>query len=94
MLDKQNVENVFNLARIEIEENKKEFFAAQLSKIINFIDKLKELDVKGVEPMRGLHIKKNIFRKDKVKDFIYKEDILRNAPLTQDGYFKIPKVID
>jgi len=94
MVNKQNVEHVSNLARIEIEEEKKEFFAAQLSKIINYIDKLKEIDVRGVEPMRGLHIKENVFRKDKVKESIYNEDILKNAPLSQNGYFKIPKVID
>ncbi|MCK5494634.1 MAG: Asp-tRNA(Asn)/Glu-tRNA(Gln) amidotransferase subunit GatC [Candidatus Omnitrophica bacterium] len=94
MVNKQNLEHVSNLASIEIEEDKKEFFAAQLSKIINYIDKLKELDVRGVEPMRGLHVKGNVFREDKVKDFIHNEDILQNAPLSQDGYFKIPKVID
>ena len=54
MPDKKIVEYVANLARIGIDPNETEYLSSQLSKILDFIDKLKELNVDGVEPMRGL----------------------------------------
>ena len=94
MVDKKTVEYVAKLARINITSEQKEFLRDQLSKILDYIDKLKEVDVDGVSPMRGLHIKKNIFREDKKHPFEDREIILENAPLREKDYFKIPKVID
>lgn len=94
MIDKKTVEYVANLTRIEISESEKVCLGNQLAKIINYIDKLKELNVKGIEPMRGLHREKNILRKDEIKSFSFKEDILVNAPLRMGDYFKIPKVME
>ena len=94
MADKKKVEYLANLARIAITENQKSFLGSQLSKIIEYIDKLKELNVEGVEPMRGLHIPKNVFREDKVNPYSGKENILKNSPLREGDYFKVPKVIE
>lgn len=94
MVDKKTVEYVAKLAKIKVTEEEKEFLREQLSKIIDYIDKLKELDVEGVEPMRMLHTPKNIFRDDKVKSSPSGENILKNSPRRQDRYFKIPKVIE
>ena len=94
MVDKKTVEHVAKLARINITSEQKEFLRVQLSKILDYIDKLKEVDVDGVNPMRGLHTKRNIFREDKTHHFESRERILKNAPLREKDYFKIPKVID
>ncbi len=93
MVDKKTVEHVAQLARVAISEEEKESLGDQLSKIIDYIDKLKELKVEGVAPLRGLHIAGNIFREDKA---VLKpaEDILNNVPLRQDNFIKIPKVIE
>ena len=92
--DKEIVEYVANLARIKVASGEKDSLGEQLSKIIGYVDKLKELDTKGVEPMRGLHTPKNVFREDKVIPSVYREDILKNSPLREGDYFKIPKVIE
>jgi len=94
MVDKKNVEHVANLARIEISEEEKASLGGQLSKIIGYIDKLKELNTDNVEPMRGLHTERNVTREDKAKDSGAKEDILSSSPLREGDYFKIPKVIE
>lgn len=94
MVDKKTVEYVANLAKIKILPEEKNFFGSQLSRILDYIDKLKELDVEGVEPSRGLHLENNVFRPDEAISFSSREDILNNIPSREGNYFKIPKVIE
>ncbi|MBD3264690.1 MAG: Asp-tRNA(Asn)/Glu-tRNA(Gln) amidotransferase subunit GatC [Candidatus Omnitrophica bacterium] len=94
MSKKKIVEYVSELARIRIDPQEKECLGNQLSRIIDYIDKLKELDAEDVIPMRGLHIERNVFREDKAGSFESKKSILDNAPLREGDYFKIPKVIE
>ena len=65
-----------------------------MSKIIGYIDKLKELDVEGIEPLRRVSILRDVFREDKVIPSSCREDILKNSPSREGDYFKIPKVIE
>ncbi|UCC95093.1 MAG: Asp-tRNA(Asn)/Glu-tRNA(Gln) amidotransferase subunit GatC [Candidatus Omnitrophota bacterium] len=85
---------VANLARIHISREEKEFLEGQLTKILDYIGKLKELDVEGVEPMSGFRLSHNITRDDVTKQSHVREDILRNAPNREGDYFKVPKVIE
>jgi len=94
MVDTKIVEYVANLARINISEEEKKRLVPQLSKIVDYIDKLKELDVRGIEPTKGAVTEENVFRPDKAKldkTFI---EILRNAPSQENKHFKVPKVIE
>ncbi|MFO8052337.1 MAG: Asp-tRNA(Asn)/Glu-tRNA(Gln) amidotransferase subunit GatC [Candidatus Omnitrophota bacterium] len=93
MIDKKTVEYIAKLAKVEINDQESKFLSSQLSKIIDYIDKLKEVDTTKVKPMRGLYTDKPLMRQDQVKTRLAKEDILKNAPEFLDGYFKIPKVI-
>tara|TARA_B100000315_G_C14541455_1_gene571107 strand:- start:525 stop:809 length:285 start_codon:yes stop_codon:yes gene_type:complete len=94
MVDKKVVEYVGNLAKIAINEEEKLAFSEQLSKIIAYIDKLKELDTANVEPMREVNQLEDAVRQDEA--FLSKdsEDILSNAPSREGDFFRIPKVID
>ena len=94
MVDKKIVEYVAKLAKIQISEEEKSSLGAELSKILDYIDKLKTVDAEGALPMRGLHAKRNVFRADKSRPSSYKDKILNNAPATEGDYFKIPKVIE
>lgn len=94
MANEKNVEHTANLARIKISEEEKVSLEVQLSKIISYIDKLKELDTGNVEPMREPFTERNVCREDKSRLSGAKEDILSNAPLREGDYFKIPKVIE
>ncbi len=93
MVDKKAVEYIAKLARIEVNDAEKNFLSLQLSKIIGYIDKLKEVDTKGIKPMRSLSPSQSSLREDKVKTNLAKNDILKNAPARLDNFFKIPNVI-
>ncbi|HIE35826.1 MAG TPA: Asp-tRNA(Asn)/Glu-tRNA(Gln) amidotransferase subunit GatC [Candidatus Omnitrophica bacterium] len=94
MVDKKIVEYVAQLARVKISEEEKEKLTSQLSRILDYIDKLKELDVESVSPLRGPHLEKIVLRKDQVKPFSFQKEILNNVPSQEDGFFKISKVIE
>ncbi len=87
------IEKLANLSRLEFDENEKEEIKSDLEKMIGFIDKLNELDTAGVVPLLHMSENKNVFRKDEVKGEIRREDVFRNAPLHDEEFFKVPKVI-
>ncbi len=87
------IEKLAHLSRLELKDEEKEEMKTELEKMIGFIDKLNELDTTGVEPL--LHMSENvdIFRNDEVSGQISKEEVFKNAPLHDDDFFKVPKVI-
>jgi aspartyl-tRNA(Asn)/glutamyl-tRNA(Gln) amidotransferase subunit C len=93
-LSAQEVEYVAHLARLEITPAEKEKFTAQLNDILLYIDKLNELNTKGVEPMSHAIGVTNAFREDKILDSIGTEKTLANAPDARGEFFRVPKVID
>lgn len=93
-LSSQEVEYVAHLARLEITDKEKEKFTAQLNDILLYIDKLNELDTKGVEPMSHAIAVTNAFREDNIVDSIGTEKSLANAPNARGEFFRVPKVID
>ena len=93
-ISSREVEYVAHLARLEITDSEKEKFTAQLNDILLYIDKLNELDTKGVEPMSHAIAVTNAFREDKILDSIGTENSLANAPDARGEFFRVPKVID
>ena len=93
-LSSKEVEYVARLARLEITDKETEKFTAQLNDILGYIDKLNELDTKGVEPMTHAIAVTNAFRDDKIVDSIGIEKSLANAPDARGEFFRVPKVID
>jgi aspartyl-tRNA(Asn)/glutamyl-tRNA(Gln) amidotransferase subunit C len=94
MISKQEVEYVAHLARLEIDDAQKDKFTSQLNDILLYIDKLNELDTKGVEPMSHAIAVTNAFRDDKVVESIGTESSLANAPDARGEFFRVPKVIE
>ncbi|RKY03090.1 Asp-tRNA(Asn)/Glu-tRNA(Gln) amidotransferase subunit GatB [Candidatus Poribacteria bacterium] len=89
----EEVEAVANLARLEFSEEEKKQFTSQLERILNYIDKLNELDTSDVEPTSHVLPIKNVFRDDVPKPSYPREEMLKNAPDPVEGYFAVPKVI-
>ena len=87
------VDKLANLARLEFNVQEKEEIKNDLQQMIGFIDKLNELDTTGVEPLLHMSGNINILREDEVRGTISREDALRNAPLHDEQFFKVPKVI-
>ncbi len=89
----KDVEYIANLARLEFKDEEKEKFTEQFNKILEYIDKLNELDTENVEPLYHVIELKNVFREDEVKPSYPREEILKNAPSRTEFFFKVPKVI-
>jgi aspartyl-tRNA(Asn)/glutamyl-tRNA(Gln) amidotransferase subunit C len=89
----KEVEHIAALARLEFSDEEKEKFTHQLNDILQYIEKLNELDTANVEPLSHVIELSNVFRDDVVKPSISTEEALKNAPAKVDTLFKVPKVI-
>ena len=93
-INKEQVEHVAKLARLEVSEDEKAMFARQLSAILTYMDQLKEMDTEGVEPTATVLPTENVFREDAVKPSLTQERALANAPDQADGFFRVPKILE
>ena len=87
------VDKLANLARLRFEPEEKSEIKKDLQKMISFVEKLNELDTTGVEPLLFMTDEVNVLREDEVRGSITREEGLLNAPLKDEEFFKVPKVI-
>ncbi|MDE3214576.1 MAG: Asp-tRNA(Asn)/Glu-tRNA(Gln) amidotransferase subunit GatC [Bacteroidota bacterium] len=87
------VDKLAHLSRLEFNEEEKREIRQDLQKMIGFIDKLNELDTTGVKPLLHMSENVNILRQDVVSGMLGREDALKNAPVQDGAFFKVPKVI-
>ena len=90
----KDVEHVANLARLEFSDEEKKTLMNQLNRILDYMEKLNELDTSKVEPLSHVIPLTNVFREDKVKPSLSVSDVLKNAPAKTEKFFKVPKVIE
>jgi len=88
------VDHIAKLAKLEFTPEEKERFTHQLAQIIEYVEKLNELDTDNVPPTSHVLDLKNVFREDKVEPWLTQEDALANAPAKKLGYFSVPKVVE
>jgi len=93
-IEKKTVRHIARLARLKLNDKEIEYFANQLSNIIDYIDQLKEVDVSKVEPTTHALYIQNVFRKDIAKPSLKIEDVLQNAPAKEGDFFKVPRIIE
>jgi aspartyl-tRNA(Asn)/glutamyl-tRNA(Gln) amidotransferase subunit C len=93
-ITKETVEYVAHLARIELKPKELEKLSGQLQDIINFIDKLKKLDVNNINPTTHILPLENVFREDTVRVSLAVDKVLMNAPGREGNFFSVPKVIE
>ncbi len=87
------IEKVAHLARLKFDDSEKEAIKKDLQRMIEFADKLNELDLENVEPLLHMSEEVNMLREDEIQGSVNREDALRNAPDHDDKFFKVPKVI-
>lgn len=92
-VNKELIQKLAELSKLDISEQEQESLKSDLSKIVGFVEKLNELDLEDVEPLQYITDEKNVLRPDKVKQEITKEEALKNAPVHDSDYFKVPKVL-
>ncbi len=89
-----DIEKVARLARLELSEEEKNEFSGQLIKIIDYVEKIKELDTSNVKPAEHIVTLNNVFRKDEVKDSIPRTAIEEMVPEFKNGHIVVPKIIE
>ena len=87
------VDKLANLARLQFNETEKENIKNDLQRMIQFVEKLNEVDTTGVEPLLHMSEEVNVLRNDEVQGSISRAEGLQNAPVHDDEFFKVPKVI-
>jgi aspartyl-tRNA(Asn)/glutamyl-tRNA(Gln) amidotransferase subunit C len=93
-VDAETVRRVAHLARIAVADDEVEQLRGELNAILAFFEQLSELDVSGVEPMTSVTPMAMKKRPDVVTDGEIADQITKNAPATEDGFFLVPKVVE
>ena len=93
-LDNDAVAHIARLARIRVAPDELPALAADLSRILAWVEQLAELDTEGVAPMTGVGAMRLPLREDVVTDGDRRDAILQNAPHTAKGFFAVPKVVE
>jgi aspartyl-tRNA(Asn)/glutamyl-tRNA(Gln) amidotransferase subunit C len=93
-VDAATVRRIAHLARIAVAEEEVEHLKGELNAMLAFVEQLSEVDVSGVEPMTSVTPMSMRQRADVVSDGGITEDVMRNAPATEDNFFLVPKVVE
>lgn len=92
-VDDALIDKLSRLAMLQFSDEERQEIKSDLEKMIGFVDKLKELDTTGVKPLLHMSNNTDILRDDVPGNMVSREEALKNAPLHDDEYFKVPKVI-
>jgi aspartyl-tRNA(Asn)/glutamyl-tRNA(Gln) amidotransferase subunit C len=93
-VDAATVRRIAHLARIAVADEEVEHLKGELNAMLAFVEQLSEVDVDGVEPMTSVTPMAMKRRADVVTDGNIRDDVLANAPSTEDGFFLVPKVVE
>jgi aspartyl-tRNA(Asn)/glutamyl-tRNA(Gln) amidotransferase subunit C len=93
-IDEAQVRKVAKLSRLELTEAEVGEFTGQLSAILDYVEKMNELNTEGIEPLAHCLPISNVLREDCVKESLGTEEALANAPQRDGEFFKVPKILD
>ena len=93
-LSEKEVRHVALLSRLQLSDEEVHAYTEQLGKILGYVEKLKELDTRDVEPMISATASGNVFRADEPRPSLKREDALASAPNHDGEYFRVPPVIE
>jgi len=94
LINEEEVKKIADLASLKLSWKKTETFAKQLSDIVDYVEKLDELDTDDIVPTAYTIPVKNVLRKDEVEESLDIEKVLKNAPEELDNQFRVPKIMD
>jgi len=93
-IDRPLLDKIAHLARLEFDEKDAEKMMRDMSAIVDWVEKLKEVDTEGVEPLTTMSHEINALREDVVKEHLAHDRALHSAPQKDVDYFRVPKVLD
>lgn len=93
-IDREALDKIAHLARLEFDEKDAAKMMQDMSSIVSWVEKLKEVDTEGVEPLTTMSHEVNALREDVVVEPLNREAALKVAPTQDDMYFRVPKVLE
>ena len=93
-LSLEQVDHIAQLARLTLSADEKALYQEQLSAILDYVEKLKELDTEAISPTATVLPLRSVMREDETSPSMERKDILANAPEAADGCFEVPAVLD
>ena len=93
-IDANTAAKVAKLARIEVESQDLESLAKEFNDILGFIEQLNEVDVDGIDPMTSVTPQKLLRRNDNITDGDKQTSVLKNAPISREGFYAVPKDVE
>ena len=93
-ISNETIDYVSILAKLELSKEEKETAKKDIAKMLDYIDKLKELDTSSVEPMSHVFGMQNVFREDVITNTDNSALVLKNAPGVKDGMYKVPRTLE
>lgn len=89
-----SIDHLSRLARLALTEEEKSRYGDQLDNILQYVEKLNELDTTGIEPTAHVISISNVMREDSARPSLRREDALMNAPDKTDAFYRVPKIIE
>ena len=93
-IDIKTVDEIAHLARLEFNDEAKQGIITDMNRILDFVDKLNEVNTDTIEPLIYMTHEQNVLREDVPQITLTQKEALKNAPQKDTDYFKAPKVID
>tara|TARA_Y100000992_G_C21223009_1_gene471444 strand:- start:358 stop:651 length:294 start_codon:yes stop_codon:yes gene_type:complete len=93
-VNKELIAKLSNLSKLKFNKEETELISEDLSKMVDFINQLNELETDGIEPLIHMNEEINNWREDKLGEVLSQEEALSNSPVQDSTYFKLPKVLD
>jgi aspartyl-tRNA(Asn)/glutamyl-tRNA(Gln) amidotransferase subunit C len=93
-IDNSTLKKIAHLARLEFDEAGAEKMTKDMTQILDWVEKLNEINTDGVEPITTMSSEVNVLREDKVGQHLSHEKGLKNAPQKDSDYFRVPKVME
>ena len=94
MISKEDVSQIADLCKLDFNEVESDKFIGEFQRVLNLIEKIKEVDTEGVEPTYQVNEYKEPWIDDEIKESLPQKEVLKNTVEEKYGYFKILKVVD
>ena len=92
-IDIKTIEKLASLSKLSFTKEELDLISKDMSKMVNFINQLDEIDTEGVEPLIHLNEEFNKWREDEIREMLDQKEALSNSPIKDSTYFKLPKVL-
>jgi aspartyl-tRNA(Asn)/glutamyl-tRNA(Gln) amidotransferase subunit C len=93
-ITREVLDKMTHLARLEFDDKDAEKMMQDMTAIVSWVEKLNEVDTTGVEPLTTMSQEINALREDKAQPELTHDEVLKNAPLKNEDYFRVPKVLE